>query len=178
MTDRYKKNLPVNRPFVAVNQFHRSQVLPHRASLRHDLHWPFARFRRFILRLGWRDRATTLSLCPPGPGRLSFREICRPRPQPIRSSAAPVKFTSRVYTRQRSCVTRRRGLLFLLVPRGREERIGGSQVSRCIETGNATKRKERQLRDERFELRSGRRESRKIDSERIHARKFVKGPSY
>lgn len=31
-------------------------------------------------------------------GDLSFRKICRPRPQPIRSSAAPVKFTTHLYT--------------------------------------------------------------------------------
>lgn len=41
-----------------------------------------------------RDRATIL--LPTSLSPLSFREICRPRPQPIRSSAAPVKFTRQV----------------------------------------------------------------------------------
>lgn len=51
-------------------------------------------------------------------------------------------------------------------------------VSRCLETSNATKRKKGSCANERFEPPSGRRESRKVDSERIHTRKFVKGPFY
>lgn len=82
-----------------VNQFP-SIVTSHRTRpSRHDLHWLFARFipclDAAILR-----RSSLLSL-PTLPPPLSFREICRPRPQPIRSSAAPVKFTRQVcYTRR------------------------------------------------------------------------------
>lgn len=82
-----------------------------------------------------------LSLCPPEPGRLSFREICRPRPQPIRSSAAPVKFTRQVYMAV-SCVTRR-GLL-LVSRRVRGEKLSSSQVQGVsVSRGNNEKKTKR-----------------------------------
>ena len=160
MADRYEKNLSVNRSFVAMNQFHRSQCFPSRV----PPSWftlaicPLPEIHSVSVARSCND---PLPMSRPGSGRLSFREICRPRPQPIRSSAAPVKFTSRVYATE-SCVTRRR-LLFLLVLRARARKgeRSGSQVAGYLDVSRQQRheKEEKQLRDERFEPRGGRGES-------------------
>lgn len=115
-----------------------------------------------------------LSLCLPEPGRLSFREICRPRPQPIRSSAAPVKFTRQVYMAV-SCVTRRGLLLVSRRVGGKNSAVARSRVSRCL--GATTKKRQKEdVRDERAEPQRGEREPKgRLEPD---TRKFVKEPFY
>ena len=151
----------------------------HRASLRHDLHWPFARFRRFILSR-WRDRATTLSLCP-GPvlaACLFGKFVALDRSQ-FAAQLHPWNLRAE-YTRQRAA-WHDGGYCFcwyFVQGRGRENaavaKSPGISMSR---DNNVTKRKKSSYATNASNL-GVEEESRKVDSERIHTRKFAKGPFY